>query len=253
VLRRQRNPHAAPAPATQKIRPMNHRLAALAATSTLVLAACGAGDADPAQALAKLGYKPERESACRAAGKGDVAALKLMAQAGQATRSLVIDGDRFCLESALAGRAGKIDVAAVMSEVKPDAAELNRAYASAIGMTARDVPQADTLTRAAGHRGENFYAGGKVVEATPLMLAVWAGNAAAVQSLLEHGADPNVPSRIPVQVQSGHSAAGAQAVSSGSLMQISTTPLFEAHRLQQPQIVKLLSQRGAKALISSRT
>jgi hypothetical protein len=230
---------------------MNNRTTALAAASTLVLAACGAGDADPVQALAKLGYKPERESACRAVGQGDLAALKLMAQAGQATRSLVIDGDRFCLESALAGRAGKVDVAAVMSEVNPAATELNRAYASAIGMTARDVPQADTLTRAAGHRGENFYAGGKVVEATPLMLAVWAGDAAAVQSLLEHGADPNVPSRIPVQVQSGHSAAGAQAVTGGSLVQISTTPLFEAHRLQKPQIVKLLTQRGGKALIAS--
>jgi Ankyrin repeat len=230
---------------------MNFQRTALAAAATLVVAACGAGDANPVQALAKLGYKPGPESACQATGKGDLVALKLMAKAGQAVRSLVIDSDRFCLEGALAGRAGKVDVAAVIGEVNPDAAELNRAYASAIGMTARDVPQADVLTRAAGHRGENFYAGGKVVEATPLMLAVWSGDAAAVQSLLEHGADPNLPSRVPVQVQSGKSAAGAQAVIGDALVYISATPLFEAHRLQKPQIAKLLTQRGAKALIAS--
>jgi hypothetical protein len=228
---------------------MKIQITALVAASLLALAACGSDD--PAQALAKLGYKQGHEGACQAAGKGDIAALKLMAQTGQATRSLVIDGDRFCLESALAGRAGKVNVAAVMGEIKPAATELNRAYASAIGMTARDVPQPDTLTRAAGHRGENFYAGGKVVAATPLMLAVWANDAAAVQSLLDHGADPNLPSHIPVQVQSGQSAAGAQAIGTSALVQISATPLFEAHRLQKPQIAKLLSQRGAKALISS--
>jgi hypothetical protein len=223
----------------------------LATAATLFLAACGAGDVNPVQALAKLGYKPGGEGACQAAGKGDIAAVKLMLQAGQTARSLVVDGDRFCLEGVLAGRAGKVDVAAVIAEVRPSAADLNRAYASAIGMTARDVPQADALTRAAGHRGENFYAGGKVVEATPLMLAVWSGNAAAVQSLLEHGADPNLPSRVPVQIQSGQSAAGAQAVTGNAVVHISTTPLFEAHRLQKPQIAKLLTQRGAKALITS--
>jgi hypothetical protein len=154
------------------------------ACASLLLAACGAGDADPTQALAKLGYKPGPEGICQAAGKGDVAALRLMARAGQSARSLVIDGDRFCLEGALAGRAGKVDVAAVLGEMKPAAADLSRAYASALGMTARDVPQADVLARTAGHRGSDFYAGGKVVEATPLMLAVWSGDAAAVQSLL---------------------------------------------------------------------
>lgn len=225
----------------------------LMACALLLLAACGAGDADPTQALAKLGYKPGPEGVCQAAGKGDVAALRLMAQAGQTSRSLVIDGDRFCLEGALAGRAGKVDVAAVLGEIKPAAADLNRAYASALGMTARDVPQADVLARTAGHRGNDFYAGGKVIEATPLMLAVWSGDAAAVQSLLDHGADPNLPSRIPLQVQSGQSAAGAQAVAGNALVHISATPLFEAHRLQKPQLVKLLSARGAKALIASRS
>ena len=34
---------------------------------------------------------------------------------------------------------------------------------------------------------------------------------------------------------------------------VSATPLFEAHRLQKPQLVKLLSARGAKALIASRS
>ena len=225
----------------------------LMACALLLLAACGAGDADPTQALAKLGYKPGPEGVCQAAGKGDVAALRLMAQAGQTSRSLVIDGDRFCLEGALAGRAGKVDVAAVLGEIKPAAADLNRAYASALGMTARDVPQADVLARTAGHRGNDFDAGGKVIEATPLMLAVWSGDAAAVQSLLDHGADPNLPSRIPLQVQSGQSAAGAQAVAGNALVHISATPLFEAHRLQKPQLVKLLSARGAKALIASRS
>jgi hypothetical protein len=228
---------------------MNTQRFVLMAAWAGLLAACGG--AEPAQALAQLGYKPGPESACRAASKGDVAALKLMAQAGQAVRSLVVDGDRFCLESALAGRAGKVDVAAVIGEVKPAAAELNHAYASAIGMTARDVPQADALTRAAGHRGENFYAGGKVVEATPLMLAVWAGDTMAVQSLLEHGADPNLPSRIPVQVKGGDTSVSAQAVAPNTLVNISATPLFEAHRLQRAQIAKLLAQRGAKALITS--
>jgi hypothetical protein len=223
------------------------------ACACLLLAACGAGDADPTKALAKLGYKPGPEGVCQAAGKGDVVALKLMTKAGQTARSLVIDGDRFCLEGALAGRAGKVDVAAVLAEIKPAAADLNRAYASALGMTARDVPQADVLARTAGHRGNDFYAGGKVVEATPLMLAVWTGDAAAVQSLLDHGADPNVPSRVPMQVQSGQSAAGAQAVTGNALVYISATPLFEAHRLQKPPIVKLLSARGAKALIASRS
>jgi hypothetical protein len=214
----------------------------------LMVAACGA---DPVQALAQRGYTLTNEGACKALAQGDVAALQLMAQAGQAPRSLVVDGDRLCLESALAGRAGKVDVAAVMGAVKPPAAELQRAYASAIGMTARDVPQADTLTRAAGHQGQNFYAGGKVVEATPLMLAVWSGDTAAVQSLLEHGADPNVPSMIPVQVKGGDSSAAAQPVAPNTLIRISATPLFEAYRLQRPQIAKLLSQRGAKAHITS--
>jgi hypothetical protein len=218
---------------------------------SLLLAACGAADADPTQALAKLGYKPGPEGLCQAAGKGDVAALRLMARTGHAPPSLVMDGERFCLEGALAGRAGKVDVAAVLGEIKPAASDLSRAYASALGMTARDVPQADVLARTAGHRGNDFYAGGKVVEATPLMMAVWSGDTAAVQSLLEHGADPNVPSRIPVQVQSGQSAAGAQAVTGNALVHISATPLFEAHRLQRPQIAKLLSARGAKALIAS--
>ncbi len=230
---------------------MTFRKTALLTALTMLLAACGAGDADPTQALAKLGYKPGPDGVCQAAAKGDVAALRLMAQAGQTARSLVIDGDRFCLEGALAGRAGKVDVAAVLAEIKPAAAELNRAYASALGMTARDVPQADVLARTAGHRGNDFYVGGKVVEATPLMLAVWSGDAAAVQSLLDHGADPNVPSRIPLQVQIGQNAAGAQDVTSNALVYISATPLFEAHRLQKPQIAKLLTARGAKAQIAS--
>ena len=37
----------------------------------------------------------------------------------------------------------------------------------------------------------------------------------------------------------------------GALVHISTTPLFEAHRLQKPQIAKALSQRGAKAQIAA--
>ena len=230
---------------------MKTRQTVLALAWAAVLAACGAGGADPAQALAQLGYKADSDSACKAAGKGDLAALKLMRQAGQAQPSLVADGDRFCLESALAGRSGKVDIAALIVEFKPAAADLSRAYASGTGMTARDVPQAETLARTAGHQGEDFYAGGKVIVATPLMLAVWSGNTAAVQSLLDHGADPNVPSRIPMQVRSSASSAAAQAAVQNGLVHISATPLFEAHRLQMPQIAKLLSQRGAKASISS--
>jgi hypothetical protein len=228
---------------------IQHTVLALASAASL--AACSAGKADPAQALAQLGYKADSESACKAAGKGDLAALKLMQQAGHTQLSLVADGDRFCLESALAGRGGKVDIAAVIAELKPTAAELSRAYASGTGMTARDVPQADTLARTAGHQGEDFYAGGKVIVATPLMLAVWSGNTAAVQSLLDHGADPNVPSRIPMQVRSNASSAATQAVVQNGLVHISATPLFEAHRLQRIQIAKLLGQRGAKALITS--
>jgi ankyrin repeat protein len=83
------------------------------------------------------------------------------------------------------------------------------------------------------------------------MLAVWSGNAGAVQSLLEHGADPNVPSRIPVQVKGGDSSAAAFNVAPNALLHISATPLFEAHRLQHTQIAKLLAQRGAKAHVAT--
>jgi hypothetical protein len=227
------------------------RIAVLLACSVSLLGACGAGDADPAKALAQRGYSLTPASLCKAMGQGDVTALQLAAKAGQAPRSLLIDGDRLCVESALVGKSGKVDVAAILGAVDPPAAELQRTYASGIGMTARDVPQADTLARAAGHTGQNFYVGGKVIEATPLMLAVWANDAAAVQSLLERGADPNVPSKIPLQVQGGESSAAAHSVAPNALIHISATPLFEAYRLQRQSVAKLLAQRGAKAHIAS--
>jgi hypothetical protein len=226
------------------------RTAMLLACSLPLLAACGAGDADPAKALAQRGYSLTPASLCKAMGQGDVTALQLAAKAGQGPRSL-LDGDRLCIESALVGKSGKVDVAAILGAVNPPAAELQRTYASGIGMTARDVPQADLLARAAGHTGQNFYVGGKVIKATPLMLAVWANDAAAVQSLLERGADPNVPSKIPLQVQGGQSSAAAHSVAHSALIHISATPLFEAYRLQRQSVAKLLAQRGAKAHIAS--
>lgn len=214
--------------------------AALAAAMLMGLAGCGS-DAPAAEVLSQRGYKLEPQAACKAAGRGDVEALRLLAQAGQTQRSLVADGERFCLEGVLAGRAGKVDVAAVLQELKPAKAEFNRAYASSTGMTARDVPQAEALGRAAGHRAVDLYAGGAVVEATPLMWAVWANDLDAVQALLAHGADPNLASTVPMRVNGA-----AQG-----LVRVNTSPLFEAHRLQRSQIAQALAKHGAKSHIAS--
>lgn len=216
---------------------------ALAAATTLIamLAGCGAGATAPAELLSQRGYKLEPQAACKAAGRGDIEALRLLAQAGQTQRSLVADGERFCLEGVLAGRAGKIDLAALLDEVKPPKAEFNRVYASSTGMTARDVPQADALARAAGHRAVDLYAGGSVVEATPLMWAVWSGDLVAVQALLAHGADPNLAAVVPMKV--GQATPG--------LVRVTTSPLFEAHRLQHAQIAKLLARHGARSHIGT--
>jgi hypothetical protein len=213
--------------------------AAVAAAVLIGLPGCGS-DA-PAETLSQRGYKLEPQAACKAAGRGDVEALRLLAQAGQTQRSLVADGERFCLEGVLAGRAGKVDVAAVLEELRPVKTEFNRVYASSLGMTARDVPQAEALGRAAGHRAVDLYAGGAVVEATPLMWAVWSNDLDAVQALLAHGADPNLASTVPMRV-----TGAAQ-----DLVRVSTSPLFEAHRLQRPQIAQALSRRGAKSQIAS--
>lgn len=213
--------------------------AAVAAAMLIGLPGCGS-DA-PVETLSQRGYKLEPQAACKAAGRGDVEALRLLAQAGQTKRSLVADGERFCLEGALAGRSGKVDVAAVLDELKPVRAEFNRVYASSLGMTARDVPQAEALGRAAGHRAVDLYAGGAVVEATPLMWAVWSNDLDAVQALLAHGADPNLAATVPMRVDGA-----AQG-----LVRVSTSPLFEAHRLQRPQIAQALARHGARPHIAS--
>jgi Ankyrin repeat len=208
---------------------------------TLPLAACGSGEA-PTQALAQRGYQADAHSTCKAAAKGDMDALKLLSQVGPAAQSLVLDGERFCLEAALTGRhPTKLDVAAVLGHVQPTKAEFNRVYASSVGMTARDVPQADVLARAAGQRATDLYADGAVVEATPLMWAVWSGDLASVQVMLSQGADPNLAAIVPVRVAAG----------SAGLVRIRTTPLFEAHRLNQVQIAKLLTQHGAKPQVGT--
>jgi hypothetical protein len=213
-----------------------HAPALLLFATALLAAACGSGEA-PSATLAQRGYQADARGTCKAAGKNDLDALKLLAQAGPAARSLVLDGERFCLEAALIGRANpKVDVAAVLEQLKPAKAEFNRVYASSTGMTARDVPQAETLARAAGQRATDFYADGAVVEASPLMWAVWSGDLASVQAMLSQGADPNLAAVVPVRVAAG----------SSGLVRIRTTPLFEAHRLKQAQIAKLLSRHGAK-------
>jgi Ankyrin repeat len=218
-------------------------LVAAATASVAVFTGCGVSEAAPKESLAQRGYSINAEGGCKAAARGDVQALRLLAQAGHAQRSLVIDGERFCLEGALVARGGaKMDAAAVINEVKPAKAELNRAYASSTGMTARDVPQADALARAAGHRAIDLYAGGAVVEATPLMLAVWSGNQDAVQAMLAHGADPNVRSVVPVK---------AVTEQTQGVVRISASPLFEAQRLQHAGIAKLLGQHGGKSVVAS--
>lgn len=220
---------------------MTGRTTAWAAALAATMLATGCSPDAPAALLSERGYKLEPQAACKAAGRGDVEALRLLAQAGQTQRSLVADGDRFCLEAVLVGRAGEVDVAAVLQEVKPAKAEVNRVYASSTGMTARDVPQAEVLGRAAGHRAVDLYAGGAVVEATPLMWAVWADDLGAVQALLAQGADPNIASTVPMRV--GGIAPG--------LVHVSTSPLFEAHRLQRPQIAQALARHGARSHIAS--
>jgi hypothetical protein len=224
----------------------------LALASLLSLPGCGANANSAAEALATRGYAVDAKSACKAAGLGDVGALRLLAQAGVATPSLVQEGDRFCLEAALIGRGAKVDIGGVLSEIKAAKAELNRAYPSATGMTARDVPNAEQLARAAGHRPSSLYAGGQVVEATPLMWAVWAGDRAAVEALLAHGADPNLPSHVAVHVSAKDMVVDGQAIKSpAALVRISANPLFEAHRLQHKQIAQLLARQGAKPSLSS--
>lgn len=220
---------------------MTRRTTAWAAALATTMLAAGCGPEAPAELLSQRGYRLEPQAACKAAGRGDVEALRLLAQAGQTQRSLVADGDRFCLEGVLAGRAGKVDVAAVLQEIKPPKAEVSRVYASSTGMTARDVPQAEALGRAAGHRAVDLYAGGAVVEATPLMWAVWANDLDAVQALLVQGADPNLASTVPMRVDSA----------AKELVRVSTSPLFEAHRLQRPQIAQALARHGARSHIAT--
>jgi len=229
---------------------MTHRFLTAAATAIalVLLAACGAGDtSNHTAALAQRGYAIDAKGVCRALGQGDLDALRLLEQSGAKLTTLVIDGDRFCLEAPLAGKAPKVDLAALFALVKPSRAELNRVYASATGMTARDVPQAEALARAAGQRAVNLYAGGKVVEATPLMWAIWSNDSAATEQLLRQGADPNLAARVPVHVGA---AAGVQTAREEAV-NINTTPLFEAHRLQRTAIVRLLERHGAKASIAA--
>lgn len=229
---------------------MTHRAfragaAGATAAALALLCACGSGDAP--STLAQRGYAIDAKGVCKAIGQGDVEALRLLDQAGAKATTLVIDGERFCLEAALAGKAPKVDLAALFAQVKAPRDEINRVYASATGMTARDVPQAEALARAAGQRAVNLYAGGKVVEATPLMWAIWSDDSAAAEQLLRQGADPNLAARVPVHV----GTAGAPSLTREEAVNISTTPLFEAHRLQRTAIVRLLERAGAKASITS--
>lgn len=227
-------------------------LSTAALAALLSLQGCGVNAASATESLASQGYSIDAKGVCKAAAKGDVGALRLLSQAGVTSRSMVQEGDRFCFEAALLGRSGKVDVAAVLAELNPAAAELNRTYPSSTGMTTRDVPNADQLARAAGHRPSSLYAGGQVVEATPLMWAVWAGDQAAVQALLAHGADPNLPSHVAVQVSGKEVVVGEQTLkTSATLVRISASPLFEAHRLQHNQIAQLLTRQGAKPSVSS--
>lgn len=217
----------------------------LAILLAALVAGCGAGSAPSSSGAPAGHYSADAQGLCKAAQKGDLDALRRLApQRAAAQPALVLDGERFCLEGALAGRAAKLDLAAVLGEIKPPAAELNRVYASSTGMTARDVPQAEALARAAGQRAVSLYAGGSVVEATPLMWAVWSGDLPAVQALLALGADPNLASIVPVQV-------GSQTMADHGVVRISVTPLFEAHRLQHPSIAKLLARHGAKPQIGA--
>jgi len=56
---------------------------------------------DTARLKAAVERERVRAASRPTAGRGDVEALRLLAQAGQTPRSLVVDGDRFCLERAV--------------------------------------------------------------------------------------------------------------------------------------------------------
>ena len=227
------------------------RTVAVLAFGSLALAGCGSSADSTAAHLAAKGYSVTAEHWCRAACSGDVEALRLFARTSVATQSLVLDGDRFCLEAALVGQPRqRADIGAVLDELKPGKKVLNRAYASSTGKTAQDVPDADQLARAAGHRATSLFAGGRVIEATPLMWAVWANDAAAVQALLDHGADPNLRSHIPIMVGAALNGGKAQ-LSSSELVRIAANPLFEALRLRRDPIAQLLTRHGAKPHVSS--
>lgn len=91
-----------------------------------------------------------------------------------------------------------------------------------------------------------------MVEATPLIWAVWAGDRPAVEALLAHGDDPNLPSHVSVHVSGKEVLVGEQTVKTNAeLVRISASPLFEAHRLQHDQIAQLLARQGARPSVRS--
>ena len=173
------------------------RWAALAqasiATAALACAAglsgCGVNAASATEDLKARGYGADAKSVCKAAGAGDVSALRLLAQAGIPTGSLVIDSERFCLEPALIGRGGKVDVGAVLAKLKPAKAELDRSYASATGMTARDIPQAEQLV-AVHVSGKELV----LISANPLFEAHRLQHGKIAQLLTSRGGKPTLSS-----------------------------------------------------------
>ena len=200
----------------------------------------------PAEQLARLGFTTSTEDVCRAIVAGRLDAFRLMQAVGLPNKAVGISvggGDHAtCIEDELLGGAqpGKPlgDMLAALPNTK---GELNRRYLSQIIFDSKTGPVNIYLIARAGRLSVNSGDKLSFVTAPLLMYAVWGGNAQAVSGILKAGADANVSAHLEVA-----------RVSTGlGFYAIAVSPLAEAQRLGQAEVVAVLKAYGAQATHST--
>ena len=192
-----------------------------------------------AAALSRMGYRPTTEDACRAVAAGDAAALALMTKISAPSVSINLGGGQWatCLESALLDSAASAKVAAGLNAFALSAKDRDRLY---VGQEIGNANERNLRVRALVKSMVPDAGSGVIltsVRGTPLMYAVRADNAEAVEALLRQGANVDEPGRVDVSVQTPR----------GSRMEtLATSPLREARRLGLKRVEPILASASAR-------
>lgn len=193
------------------------------------------------EALAKVGYTTSSDDVCRAIQARNAQVTGLLAKTGISASNLVLPlGDgmhKFCLEPLLAEPSRYAELEVMLAAVPLSAAELNRYFSLEAAPNASQGLRLEQLLLASEGHAPMTSLNIVRLDATPLMHAVWADNAAAVSGLLSMGADPNRGARIVYL-----DGAGVRLVS--------VSPLAEATRLSRGETASLLKDVKAKRSVS---